>query len=257
MKKISICLMSIAIFLASNTFAAIQFLPDAQEKEFNFAGNNLKNNYNTGTCEGYNYTVFNCSKPKDVASPCPFNQRMYKECRCDSNVYKYTAQNCSYRAEAPFTSDNNRLLADFCQDSASKPLMAKECHCKYFRFTTNNSCGDANMIVDTRSSCQENGGEVRYETCRCNPAIFPYLYVGSFRSQDFLANVKANCGHSENFISCQNFDKEVAYKCAVDVAYKYDDEICKQINSTYSAAGVSQTFTNGYGDRVTLYQECK
>ncbi len=194
-------------------FAAAQFLPEVQEKEFGFATHNLNNNYNTGTCDGYNYTVFNCPPPKIPSNPCPFNKKKYKKCGCDEQVYKYSALNCVYKAQSPYYPDANRLLADTCRDAQNGALKAKECGCKYFRFTTNSSCGDADKVVDTRSSCQEGDGEVRYEACRCNREIYPNMFIGLLHSQAFKDEVKRVCGDEKSYSYCQNFSNEIHYKC--------------------------------------------
>lgn len=194
-------------------YAATQFLPDVQEKDIGFATHNLGQNYNTGTCDGYDYTVLNCPPPKVPSNPCPFNKRQFKECGCNSQIYKYSASNCVYKAQSPYYPDDNRLLADTCRDTQYNVLKAKECGCKYFRYTTNSSCGDANKVIDTRSSCQENNGEIRYESCRCNREIFPNMFIGLLHSQAFKDEVKRVCGNDKDFISCQNFSNEIHYKC--------------------------------------------
>lgn len=194
-------------------YASVQFLPEVQEKDIGFATNNLGKNYNTGTCNGYNYTVFNCPPPKIPSRPCPFDKKKFKECGCNPQIYKYTANNCVYKAQSPYYPDDNRLLADTCRDEQNGILKAKECGCRYFRFTTNSSCGDADKIIDTRSSCQEDGGEIRYEACRCNREIYPNMFIGLLHSQAFKDEVKRICGNETDYASCQNFSNEIHYKC--------------------------------------------
>lgn len=194
-------------------YAAVQFLPEVQEKDIGFASHNLGKNYNTGTCNGYNYTVFNCPPPKVPSNPCPFDKKKFKECGCNPQIFKYSADNCVYKAQSPYYPDANRLLADTCRDAQNGMLTAKECGCKYFRFTTNSSCGEADKVVDTRSSCQENNGEIRYEACRCNREIYPNMFIGLLHSQAFKDEVKRVCGNEKNYISCQNFSNEIHYKC--------------------------------------------
>lgn len=237
-------------------YADVQFLPEAQEKELGFSVNSVDKNRVSTNCDAYKFSASRCPAPREVFSPCPTDSKKFKECRCDTEKYIYTGDNCIYKAETPFYPNNNRLLSSICKDSENGPLLAKECNCKYFRYTTNASCGDAEKVIDPRSYCQENGGEIRYESCQCNREIYPYLFKGDFHSQDFLNDVKINCGNEKNFLSCQNFGNEMAYKCAVDRSYQYDDESCQKENSLYGATGIATVFYNGYGDKVTLYKEC-
>ena len=237
-------------------FAETQFLPEVIEKEMGFAGHKLDGNYNTNNCDSYPITESKCPAPREAANPCPYDKRKFKDCKCNTQKYIYNAKNCVYKAEKPFFPDENRLLGATCRDAQNAPLQAKECNCKYFRYTTNASCGASDKVVDPRSTCQENGGEIRYETCQCSREVYPFVFVGNFRSQDFLDDVKRNCGNEKNFISCQNYGNETAYKCAVDKSYKYDDDNCQKENPAYGATGQATIFYNGYGDKVTLYKEC-
>lgn len=237
-------------------FAEAQFLPEAIEKDINFAGRDMEKKHPKNNCEAYPFTKSRCPAPREVFTPCPSDSKKFKECKCDTSKYIYSAANCIYKATTPFYPNDNRLLGDTCKDSENGSLLAKDCNCKYFRYTTNASCGQADKVVDPRSYCEEKGGEIRYEACQCNREVYPYLFTGKFYSQDFLDDVKINCGNEKNFISCQNFGNEIAYKCAVDRSYKYDDENCQKENPLYGATGLATIFTNGYGEKITLYKEC-
>lgn len=228
--------------------AEIIFLPDYEEKKMKFPV--------MQKCAGYTYTRDNCFAPKELSLPCPDDHTKFKYCKCPDK-YKYSSENCVYKAESPYFPDANRLLSGtMCRVDNSSPLFAENCNCVYFRYTTDASCGDPNKVLDKRSYCQENGGLIRYENCRCNPEVYPYLFKGKFRSQEFLDEVYRRCGNENNFISCQNYGEEVAFKCAVDSSYKYDSYNCKLEHPSYRTSGESIKFTNGYGQEITLYKEC-
>lgn len=260
----------VTFLVATNTFAAsldisptrnmpnsfqlaeAVFLPDYVEKDFNF-----EKNPQTGNCDGYRFDYSNCLAPRVPSGACPYDATKFKYCGCDSAKFKYNAENCRYQAETPYFSNANRLLAgEFCQTSESSQLMASECNCKYFRYTTDASCGDAEKIIDERSACQENDGQIRYENCKCNPQLYPYSFKGQLRSQAFLDEVAKYCGNENNFLTCQNYGEEIAFKCAVDTKYKYDSYSCKTENPAYEVSGDRINFYNGHGNDITLYTEC-
>lgn len=240
-------------------FAAAQFLPEMEDSEFGFGGRDLNNDYNSiENCKDYKITKGKCPSPKDPIGPCPFNPAKFKDCACNTAKFIFSSTTCVYTANgAPFEANPDRLLTGAkCRNSLKEPLLSKLCGCNTFRYTNDASCGNSDRIIDDRSSCQANDEPVRYETCKCNREIYPYIFFGNFKSAEFQNEVKKNCGHPKNFKSCKNFDNENTYKCAVDPSYKYDNEICSAENSMYGAQGASQTFTNGYGEKITLYKEC-
>ena len=231
------------------------FLPDYVEKDFNFQKDS--SDMQSDACIDYPYTLENCTAPRTPSDPCPSNVAKFKYCTCSSAVYKYDATTCSYHAESPYFPNTNRLLAgEMCQSSNSSALQSTECNCKYFRYTNDASCGNPDLVVDERSSCQENGGQVRYENCKCNRKLYPYLFVGKLRSQAFLDEVRKQCGNENNFLICQNYGEEIAFKCAVDTAYKYDSYSCTTENPNSVIGGEAVQFYNGYGNYVTLYKQC-
>lgn len=240
---------SFADMTKSYQLAEIIFLPDYEEKKIPL--------HYQENCANYKFTKDNCFPPKELSNPCPDNNSKYMYCRCNPSKYKYTSQNCVYTAEAPYFPDANRLLSgDMCRTDNFSQLYAQSCNCIYFRYTTDESCGNKDKVLDKRSYCQENNGIIRYENCRCNPEKYPYLFVGKFRSQEFLDEVYARCGNENNFISCQNYGEEIAFKCAVDPSYKYDSYSCQLEHPSYQVSGESIKFTNGYGQDITLYKEC-
>ncbi len=241
---------------ASYQVAETVFLPDYVEKEFNF-GPNDGSLSSQNVCQEYVFTSSNCAAPRVLSGPCPADSTKFKYCSCNSDKFKYDADSCRYRAVSPYFANSNRLLAgEFCQTDASSQMSATECNCKYFRYTTDASCGNSEMIVDERSYCQENNGEVRYENCKCNPKLYPYSFQGKLRSQAFLDEVAKRCGNENNFLICQNYSEEIAFKCAVDTSYKYDSYSCRTENPAYEVGGDYIKFNNGYGNSITLYTKC-
>lgn len=276
MKKIlsfGVCFLAVTIFAPQTKASSLEispilssqesyqvaeaiFLPDYVEKDFEFGPYN-KNPGSMDNCNGYNFDTNNCAKPRVLSEPCPTNINKYKYCSCDNSKFKYDANSCRYQAEAPYYPNVNRLLAgDMCQNGTSSLMQATECNCKYFRYTSDASCGDAEKVLDERSYCQENNGQIRYENCKCNPKLYPYLFKGKLRSQAFLDEVAKYCGNENNFLTCQNYGEEVAFKCAVDTKYKYDSYSCRTENPTYEVGGESITFYNGHGNSITLYTQC-
>ncbi len=232
------------------------FLPDYVAKDFNFGAGD-DNIYNSDLCAGYIFTAQNCPAPRTPSEPCPEDARKFRYCSCDSSAYVYDSGTCHYQAQSPYFENPNRLLAGkLCQNSAASPLLATECNCKYFRYTNDASCADPEKVVDTRSYCQENNGQIRYENCKCNPAVYPFSFTGKLRSQAFLDEVAKQCGNENNFLTCQNYGEEIAFKCAVDTKYKYDSYSCKNENPAYEVGGESIKFYNGHGNNVTLYTQC-
>lgn len=241
----------------ANTQASYQtaeaiFLPDYEEKDFHFDSKQPSDN-----CQDYKFDTSNCPAPRAPSVACPTNPKKFKYCRCDGSKFKYNATTCRYQAEAPYFPNANRLLAgELCQNEATSPLVATECNCKYFRYTNDASCGDKEKVVDERSFCQENNGQIRYENCKCNPQLYPYSFKGKLRSQAFLDEVAIRCGNENNFLVCQNYSEEIAFKCAVDTKYKYDSYSCKNENPAYEVGGDYIKFYNGHGNNITLYTNC-
>lgn len=228
------------------------FLPDYVEKDFNFSATSP-----TDKCADYKYDSSNCTAPRAPYGACPNDSTKFKYCGCSEEKYKYNADTCRYQAEAPYSPNANRLLAgEFCQNAGSSRMLASECNCKYFRYTTDASCGDKEKVVDKRSFCQENNGQIRYENCKCNPELYPFSFKGKLRSQAFLDEVAKYCGNENNFLICQNYSEEIAFKCAVDTKYKYDSYSCRTENPAYEVSGDYIKFYNGHGNNITLYTNC-
>lgn len=244
--------------IQSNSYQTAEaiFLPDYQEKDLTFeAPDSFYPEF--GNCNGYNYTKENCSAPRTLSTPCPTDSTKYKYCQCDPSIFKYDSKSCSYQATSPYFPNDNRLLGgNLCQDSSSSQLVASECNCKYFRYTNDASCADPEKIIDERSSCRENNGQIRYENCKCNPKLYPFSFIGKLRSQAFLDEVAKHCGNENNFLICQNYSEEIAFKCAVDTAYKYDSYSCRTENPAYEVSGDYIKFFNGHGNEITLYKNC-
>lgn len=266
MKKYSIVFISslaVASFFSNKALALVSegayqiaeaiFLPDYVEKEMRFDANSASGN----SCAEYRFTHENCPLPRTPSVACPSDSTKFKYCDCDRNKYVFDANSCKYMAQSPYFTNKDRLLGgDLCQNGSSTETLASDCNCKYFRYTTDASCGDAERIIDTRSSCQERDGQVRYENCRCNPSLYPYSFVGKLRSQAFLDEVAKQCGNENNFEICQNYGEEIAFRCAVDTKYKYDSYSCKTENPAYEVGGEYVKFFNGYGNNITLYTSC-
>lgn len=232
------------------------FLPDYVEKDFNFSYDNSPPPAQD-FCKDFRFTKTNCPAPRTVSEPCPADSSKFKYCSCDDKLFKYNAENCKYFAESPYTPNKNRLLSgNLCKNGENAALLASGCNCKYFRYTSDASCADPEKILDTRSSCLDENGIVRYENCKCNPKLFPYSFVGKLRSQAFLDKVRSVCGNENNFLICQNYGQEIAFKCAVEPIFKYDTYSCQAENSAYEVGGNAITFFNGYGNSITLYTDC-
>ena len=92
------------ILRAYNAVPGIYFWPELSDSEYGFGygstdmgSNNGGDNHNQGDpCENYKYSKSNCSSPKNLYQACPMNAGLYRECRCDTNKFKYNSSNCVY-----------------------------------------------------------------------------------------------------------------------------------------------------------------
>ncbi len=243
--------------ILSNNYqtASLQFLPELRDSEFGFH-KNTDLNFNKGNnCDAYTFTKANCTRNRTTYNKCPFNSNNFKDCYCNATIYKYSPSNCSYSGtahDANYMLGSNRCLDD------NKPPRSNDCLCnERFSYTTNASCGDVKKIIDTSSSCTEDGNK-RYEKCKCDPAKFPYFYTGgNSYSSGFKNAVKAKCRHPDNFYSCDNNGPTVYFNCAVtDSAYKYTSSSCSAEKSSWVVSGSSRYITNGNGIGITLYTIC-
>ena len=235
--------------------ASLQFLPELRDGEFGF-NRNTDLNFNKGNnCDAYTFTKASCTRNRTTYNKCPFNGNNFKDCYCDTNIYKYSPSNCSYSGsahDANYMLGSNRCLDD------NKPPRSNDCLCnERFSYTTNASCGDVKKIIDTTSSCIEDGNK-RYEKCKCDPAKFPYSYSGgNSYSAGFKNAVKAKCGNQDNFYSCDNSGPTVYFSCAItDPAYKHTSSSCSAEKTGWVVSGSSKYITNGNGSGVTLYTLC-
>lgn len=215
----------------------------------------IKDNHNNGNnCTAYEFEKSNCTLNRSLYVPCPFNHLYYKKCYCNTEKYKYTRYGCKYigtEHDVDYVLGNNR-----CYDDNAVPK-STTCECRNkFSYTNNASCGDIKKVIDTSSYC-ENDDEKRYEKCKCDPEKFPKTFNGNTSSQEFKNLIKEQCGHPDNFDSCDNSGPIVHYNCHFKVmVYKYSKDSCKAENAGYDVYGSSESFTNGNNKFVTLYTGC-
>lgn len=238
--------------------AAAQFLPELDDSEMGFGDRNLKDdqNFNKGeqNCKDYSYKKSNCTKNRSLYNPCGFDGSKFKTCVCNTTKYLWNTGNCSYTG----SKYNNEFMfgSDKCYDDG-QAAKSTECKClDKFRYTTNPSCGDSKKIIDESSYCDQSG-QRRYEGCKCNPATYTKKFTGgNTYSTGFQNAVVSACGHKDNFISCNETDGSIAYACAVDTSYKYDQTSCSASGSYRVLKGEYTSFTNGNGSYIKLYNGC-
>lgn len=241
--------------------ASSKFLPELNNPQGDVSDlvwnnrHHIKDNYNDGNnCTAYEFDKSNCTLNRSLYGPCPFDRSYYKNCYCNTEKYKFTRYECKYTGtghDADYVLGNNR-----CYDDNSVPKAAT-CECRNkFSYSNNASCGDSKKIIDTSSSC-EDSGEKRYEKCKCDPERFPKTFNGNTGSQEFKNLIKEQCGHPDNFDSCDNSGPVVYYNCHFKgMVYRYSKDSCKAENAGYEVYGSSESFTNGNNKFVTLYTGC-